>query len=74
MYSRKVSFGFCRQLGDPKTFWGAHMCLEVSPKNPNQVVPVMDLGGWKVVELGSGDVRQKQGQVMNGEIVVVCAS
>lgn len=54
---------------------GVYVCaLEVPPKNPNQVVLVMDLGRWKVLEPSSGSVKQKQGQVTNDEIVVVCTS
>jgi hypothetical protein len=50
------------------------MCPRSSPKNFDQVVLVMDLGGWKVLEPGSGGIRQKQEQVTNDEIVVICTS
>jgi hypothetical protein len=48
--------------------------LEVSPEDPNQVFPVMDLRWWEVLEPGSGVVRQKEEEVTNDEVITVCSS
>lgn len=53
----------------------AHVCaLKVSLEDPNQVVLVMDLCRWKVLELGLGGVGWEQEQVANDEFVIICTS
>jgi hypothetical protein len=50
---------------------GAHVgSLEVSLKHSYEVVPVVDLSRWKVLELGSSGVRQEQGELSNDDPVV----
>ena len=52
-----------------------HVCaLEVPNEDPNQVTPVVDLRGRKVLEPGSRRVRQEQGEIADDEQVIVRAT
>lgn len=48
--------------------------MEVSPEDPNRVVPIMDLRGRKVLKRGSTDIGQEKRQVANDELVVIGTS
>ena len=53
----------------------AHVCaLEIPDEDPNQVTPVVDLRGRKVLEPGSHRVRQEQGEIADDEQVIVRAT
>jgi hypothetical protein len=50
---------------------GAHVgSLEVSLEHPHEVVLVMDLSRWEILEPGSSGVRQKQGELPDDELVI----
>jgi hypothetical protein len=50
----------------------AHVCaLEVAGEGFDQVVPVGDLRGRQMLQLGSGGVGEEQGKVTDDEVVIV---
>jgi hypothetical protein len=50
---------------------GAHVCaLEIPSKDPAQVLPIVDLSGWEVLQSYSSRFGQKEGQVTNDEVVI----
>jgi hypothetical protein len=52
----------------------ADVCaLKVPPEDPDQVFPFMDLCWWEVHEPGSGEDRQKEGEVTNDEVIIICS-
>jgi hypothetical protein len=44
--------------------------LEVSLEHPHEVVPVVDLSRWEILEPGSSSVRQEQGELPDDDLVV----
>jgi hypothetical protein len=44
--------------------------LEVPLEHSHEVVPVMDLSRWEVLEPGSSGVRQEQGELSNDDPVI----
>jgi hypothetical protein len=44
--------------------------LEVSLEHPHEIVPVVDLSRWKILESGSSGVREEQGELSNDDPVV----
>ena len=51
--------------------WADICALEIPSENPDSVFPVMDLCWREVLEPSSGGVRQKEGEVMNDEVVII---
>jgi hypothetical protein len=47
--------------------------LKVPPEGPNQVFPIMDLCWWDVFEPGLDGVRQKEGEITNDKVIIVCS-
>jgi hypothetical protein len=45
--------------------------LEISSESLDQVVPVGDLRGRQMLQLGPGSVGEEQGEVADDEVVVV---
>jgi hypothetical protein len=45
--------------------------LEVSSEGFDQIVPVGDLRGRQMLQLGSGGVGEEQGEVADDEVVIV---
>jgi hypothetical protein len=48
--------------------------LEVSSEGLDQVVPVGDLRGRQMLQLGPGSIGEEQGEVVDDEVVVVRSS
>jgi hypothetical protein len=46
--------------------------LEISLKHPYEIVPVVDLSRWEILEPGSGGVGEEQGELSNDEPVIGC--
>jgi hypothetical protein len=44
--------------------------FEVPLEHSHEVVPVVDLSRWEVLELGSCSVRQEQGELSNDLLIV----
>jgi hypothetical protein len=50
---------------------GAHIGpLEISLKHPHEIIPVVDLSRWEILEPGSGGVGEEQGELSNNDPVV----
>jgi hypothetical protein len=50
---------------------GAHVgSLEVPLEHSHEVIPVVDLSRWEVLELGSSGVQQEQGELSNDDPVI----
>jgi hypothetical protein len=44
--------------------------LEISLKHPHEIVLVVDLSRWEILEPGSGGVREEQGELSNDDPVI----
>jgi hypothetical protein len=50
---------------------GAHVGpLKVSLEHPHEIVLVVDLSRWEILEPGSGGVREEQGELSNDDLVI----
>jgi hypothetical protein len=50
---------------------GAHVAsLEVSLEHPHEIVPVVDLSRWKILESGSSGVGEEQGELSDDDPVI----
>jgi hypothetical protein len=73
--------GIVKQFTEPRGFreksdvvvqrLEAHVgSLEVSLEHPHEVIPIVDLSRWEILELGSSGVRQEQGELPDDDPVI----